>query len=138
MGGAGLGAPERKAHRRAVIARRKHTDSMTTKNDNSTKEARSSAAHGSETPRWGLGRAVEIQMSLMEAVLKHYDDATNYSAAQDGNAEAGEIIAEGVEHFMAASAGVAPAQRLMVGVKYCLLALKEWRLHGPEGESQNE
>lgn len=33
-----------------MIARRKHTDSMTTENDNNTSEARSSAAHGSETP----------------------------------------------------------------------------------------
>lgn len=92
----------------------------------------------SETPRWGLGQAVDRQMDLMEAMLKHYDRATEHAASQEGNAEAGEIIAEGVEHFMAASAGVAPAQRLMVGVKYCLLALKEWRLHGPEGESQND
>ena len=111
---------------------------MTTKNDNSTQEASSSAAHGSETPRWGLGQAVGRQMDLMEAMLKHYDLATEHAAAQDGNAEAGEIIAEGVEHFMGASVGVAPAQRLMVGVKYCLLALQEWRLHGPEGESPNE
>jgi len=73
-------------------------------------------------------------MGIMEAILKRYDAATEHAFAVTKDAEAKEIIDEGVENFMAASAGVAPAQRMMVGVKYCLIALKDWREHGPEGE----
>lgn len=97
-----------------------------------------SPARGSETPRWGLGDAANLKMDVIEMVLQNYDDATEHSIAQPGNAEAGEIIREGVENFMGASVGVAPAQCLMIGVKYCLRALENWKKYGPEGEYQND
>lgn len=96
------------------------------------------ACPGSAKPRWGMGEAADKQMELLEAILRRHDAAVEHSFAVTKDAEAKEIVEEGVEHFMAASAGVAPQQKLMVGVKYCLGALKEWRKHGPEGASQTD
>lgn len=106
--------------------------------DNNTQEASSTAPAGYAKPRWGLGEAADKQMELMEAILRRHDAAVEHSFAVTKDAEAKEIVEEGVEHFMAASAGVAPQQKLMVGVKYCLGALKEWRKRGPEGASHTE
>lgn len=91
----------------------------------------------SENPRWDMGCDADKQMELLCAILRRQDAATEHSFAVTKDQEAKEIIEEGVAHFMAASAGVAPAQRLMVGVKYCLLALDEWRKHGPAGKTQD-
>lgn len=83
-----------------------------------------------------MGEAADKQMALLEAILKRHDAAVEHAFKAEGDTESKEIVEEGVQNFMAASAGVAPQQRLMVGVKYCLLALQEWRLKGPEGDSQ--
>ena len=70
---------------------------------------------------------------LMEAVLRKWDGLGTDSAARLCPDDASELIgicAEGVASFEAASAGVSPVQKAMVGVQYTINALREWREQG--------
>ncbi len=72
---------------------------------------------------------------LMEEVLCRWDVWGTQNAMQLCPDDAGEFIgicAEGVASFEAASEGVSPVQKALVGVQYTINALRQWRERGVE------
>jgi hypothetical protein len=70
---------------------------------------------------------------VMEEVLRRWDSRGTHNAmhlSPDDAAEFIAVCAEGVASFEAASEGVSPVQRVLVGVQYTINALRQWREQG--------
>jgi hypothetical protein len=66
-------------------------------------------------------------------VLRRWDSRVTTNAIHlrpDDAAEVIGICAEGVASFEAASEGVSPVQKVLVGVQYTINALRQWREQG--------
>ena len=85
-------------------------------------------------PDYHLGKSKNESMAAFEKVLWQFEGknlAACFALKESERNEIMSICDEGVASFEAAADGVAPLQRVMVGVQYTLNALKEWREKGP-------
>jgi len=77
-------------------------------------------------------------MMNLSSIIRHFDGASKFSCNKLNNPEVEEIINEGVEHFKKASEGVAPFQMLIVGIRYCVYAIEEWKKTGALGDKKQD
>ena len=86
------------------------------------------------TPNYHMDKSKNESMAAFEKVLWQFEGkklAACFKLSESDQKEILSICDEGVASFEAASAGVAPLQRVIVGVQFTLNALKEWREKGP-------
>lgn len=81
----------------------------------------------------GLDEQYDKFTVIMEEVLRRWNSRGTHNAMHLCPDDAAEFIstcAEGVASFEAASKGVSPVQKVLVGVEYTINALRQWRERG--------
>ena len=89
---------------------------------------------GKTPPNYGMCEAANRRLAEVEKILRETDAdmmAGMLDLKPEDAREMMEICDDGVASIKAASEGVAPAQKVMVGVAYTVDALREWREKGP-------
>lgn len=91
--------------------------------------------------KYGFDRDADRAIELTHALLRAINCALDKAAQSPGLAltdaervEVADTINQGLESFQMASMGVAPFQKIAVGVKYLIRALDECKTKGPLGE----
>jgi len=89
---------------------------------------------GNAGPDYGMDQPANRVLAALEKMLRQYDASVLAGIVRlDGKdaREMMEICDEGVASIEAASQGVAPVQKVIVGIAYTVNALREWREKGP-------
>lgn len=87
------------------------------------------------TPSYGFGdKSQDAKIEFMRQYLTQwvsFIEEQQKKVLGADNDEAIEIYREGVRAFHGASDGCAPLQKFMVGLRYTLDAIEEWKRVGP-------
>jgi hypothetical protein len=89
---------------------------------------------GNAGPDYGMDQPANRALAALEKMLRQHDAGVLAGIVRlDGKdaREMMEICDEGVASIEAASQGVAPVQKVIVGIAYTVNALREWREKGP-------
>lgn len=84
--------------------------------------------------RYGLSEAGDRALAALEKLLREHDAGLLSSMLElkpEDCREVMECCDQGVASFEKASKGVAPMQKVAVGIAYTVNALREWRQRGP-------
>lgn len=89
---------------------------------------------GGSGPNYGMCQAANRALAALEKKLRETDAdmlAGMLDLRPEDAREIMEVCDQNVASIETASQGVAPAQKVIVGVAYTLNALREWREKGP-------